>query len=246
MPTLFAALVDALRERVPGGMERWFSLAAAVAAAWFARGSAWAMILVPPGLLLTAWPALPEPATRVLSERTRLGLAAAVLLAASVAWTGLPAAPTRADWAVAVAAALLVAAPWIVGRDRASPAPYFAVGGAVVIAVAMARSRFVPDEEWTGWSRLPPTGRVYAERGVGRRLRAAAVSAGADASRVVLVESDADRPRKFASDDRVVARGAGPLDRGLRLADACRLPGSGLVEDPVPLGESVIFAPAPR
>ncbi len=246
MPTLFAALVDALRERVVDRTERWISLGAAAAALWFAHGSTWAAFLVPPGLVLAAWPALPEPVTRVLSERVRLGLAGGVLIATCVAWTGLAATPTRADWTVAVAAGVLVATPWLLGRDHASPAPYFAAGTAIVLAVAMARSRFVPDEEWTAWARLPPAGRVYSERLVGRRLRAAAVSAGADPSRVTIVESDADRPRRLAPDDRIVARSAGPLDRGLRLADACRLPGSGLVEDPVALGECAIFAPAPR
>jgi len=246
MPTLFAAVVDALRDRVESKTERWVSLVAAVLALRFAGSSTWAMILVPPGLLLTAWPALPAPIASMMSERTRLGVAAAVLVAATVAWTGLARSPSTTEWIAIAVVGALTTTPWLVGRDRGAPAPYVAAGCALVLALTMARSRFAPDESWTAWSRLPATGRVYAERLVGRRLCAAAVAAGVDPSRVVFVETDAARPTDFAADDRIVARDEGPLGGGLRLADACRLPGSGVVETSPKLGEVVIFAPARR
>jgi hypothetical protein len=246
VPALFAALVDALRDRVESKAERWTSLVAAVLALKFAGGSAWSMLLVPPGLILAAWPALPAPVASIVPERARLGVAAGVLLAAVVAWSGVVRAPSTADWVVAVGVGVLATTPWLVGRDDRGPAPYVAAACATVLAVAMARSRFAPDEGWTAWSRLPATGRVYAERVVGRRLRAAAVAADADPARVVIVESDADRPSDPGPEDRVVARDVGPLGRGLRLADFCRLPGSGWREASPKLGEAVIFEPAQR
>jgi len=246
MPILFAAIVDALRERVESRAERWTSLAAAAVALWFAKSSTWAAFLVPPGVALAAWPALPAPISSLLEERTRLGVAAGAFVACAVAWTSLVRAPSPLEWTILAAAGALTTAPWLVGRDRRSPAPYFAAGCAMTLALAMSRARFAPDATWSAWSRLPPTGRVYAEHLVGRRLRCAAFFADADASRVVLVERDADRPRNLAEDDRVVARDEGPLDKGLRLADLCRLPDSGLVEAPSKLGELVFFAPAPR
>jgi hypothetical protein len=246
MPALFAALVDALRDRVESKSERWISLGAAALAMRFAGASTWAMLLVAPGLVLTAWPALPAPVASILTERTRVGVAAGVLLASTVAWTGLARSPSTVEWIAFAVVGVLATTPWLVGRDRGSPAPYLAAGCAVVLALTMARSRFAPDDGWTAWTRLPPTGRVYAEHLVGRRLRAAAVSAGADPSRVVLLESDGDRPRNLADDDRIVARDEGPLGGGLRLADACRLPGSGVRETSAKLGELVIFEPAQR
>jgi hypothetical protein len=246
MPVLFAALADTLRERPASKAERWTSAAAAAAAIAFIGKTPWTMVLVPPGVILAVWPALPDAIARGLSDRLRLGLAAGVLVAATVAWSRAAGAPSPADLAVAGFAGALVTTPWLVGRDRDGPAPYFALGAAVVLAVASTRARFVPDDEWTAWSRLPSAGRVFAERIIARRLAAAAVSSGADASRVVFVESAADMPGDLRPDDRVLARDAGPLGGGLRLADLCRLPGSGLVEAPAGLGEAVLFAPAPR
>jgi hypothetical protein len=62
----------------------------------------------------------------------------------------------------------------------------------------------------------------------------------------VSVGAATDLPRTLAQDDRVLARDTGSLSGGLRLADVCRLPGSGLVEVPPGLGDAVLFAPAQR
>lgn len=246
VPILLGAVADALRERPASKAERWISLAAAAAGFRFVGESPWTMIVVPIGLVLTAWPALPDPIGPAFADRRRLGLSAALLVAATVAWARLPGGPTSAEWAVAGAVGAIVTTPWLVGRDRGDPLPYFAVGASLVLAVAMTRSRFVPDEGWDAWSHLPPSGRVFAERIVGRRLRAASAHAGADGDRVVLLDETAAPPRDLAPADRVLVRDLGSLAHGLRLADACRAPGSGLRDTGARLGDTVIFAPAPR
>ncbi len=246
MPLLLAAIADALRERPATNAERWTSIAAAAAGFLFVGESPWTTIVVPIGLIVAAWPALPDPIGSLLTDRRRLGISAALFLAATVAWTRLPAGPTAVEWAVAAAVGAIVTTPWLVGRDRGDPLPYFAVGASLVLAVAMTRSRFVADDGWTAWSHLPASGRVYAERIVGRRLRAASIAAGADASRVVLLEETSPPPKGLGPDDRVLARDVGSLTQGLRLADACRAPGSGLRQAVARLGDTVIFAPAQR
>jgi hypothetical protein len=244
MPVLLAALVDALRERAASRPERWIGALAAVVGLVFVRGSPWARVLVPPGLVLAAWPSLPEAVTRLLSERTRLALAAAVFLAAEVAWAAPSAAPDAVDWAVAAAAAFLVLAPWLVGRDAGAPTSSFAIAAGLVLAVATTRSRFVADREWTAWSRLPTQGRVFADELLARRLRAAAVAAHADPSRIALVDAADDLPADPRPDDRVLARDAGPLGGGFGLAEACRDPGSGWARTADDLGEAAMFQPA--
>jgi hypothetical protein len=246
MPLFLAAITDALRERPTSQAERWASLAAAALGFRFVGESPWTLIVVPIGLLVTAWPALPDPIGSSIPQRRRLSLSAALLVAATVAWARLPAGPTSGEWAVAGVVGALVTTPWLVGRDRGDPFPYFAVGASLVLAVAMTRSRFVRDDGWTAWSHLPPSGRVFAERIVGRRLRAASTAAGADASRVVLLDETAAPPSDLGPTDRVLVRDVGSLAHGLRLADACRAPGSGLREVPARLGDTVIFARAPR
>jgi hypothetical protein len=246
MPLLFAALAGALRGRPSSKAERWACGAAALAALVFVGRTPWATVLVPPAALLCAWTALPDSIALRLSDRTHVALAAAFLVAATAAWPHAASAPSPAGWTVAALAGALVAVPWVADRGRAPPAPHFAAGAALVLAVAAARARFVPDEEWNAWTRLPARGRVFAEHLVARRLVAASVAAGADASRVVAVETDADLPRGLRADDRVLARGAGPVGGGPRLAEFCRLPGSGLAEVPPALGETVLFAPASR
>ncbi len=244
MPPLLASLACAVGEPTTSRGERWTSLAAAALGLAFARGSAWAMVVVPVGLTLTAWPAVRAHRGGAASH-AHLAVAAAVLLVATVAWGGLPSSPSTADWTVAAVAGTLVVGPWVVGRATENPAPRLAVGAALILAVATARSRFVPDLEWTAWRQLPPTGRVFAEEIVGRRLRAAAQSAGADADRVILLDELAAPPQGLAPDDRVIARELERLDGPLRLAASCRIPESGLRRVDVPLGEAVLFEPVP-
>jgi hypothetical protein len=246
MPVLLAALADALRERPATRAERGASLAAALLGLAFVGRAPWTLVVLPVGLVLTAWTSFPDRVRERLDERTRLALAAAALLATTVAWRSLPSMPTSAEWIVAGAAGVVVTAPWLVGRDRGGPAPYAAVGGALVLAIAMARARFVPDPGWDVWSHLPPAGRVYAESIAGRRLLAAATSAGADERRVVLLAPDAAPPSGLAPEDRVVARDLPLAGGATNFADACRMPDSGLVRVPAGLGETLIFEPSPR
>jgi hypothetical protein len=240
-PILLAALVDALCDRGVSRVERWTSLLAAAVGLRFALDSNWARVVVPPALALCAWPALPDAVAKILGERTQLGLASAALIVATVAWPSHSFEPTTLDWIVAAAAGALVVSPWLVGKDGDKPWPRFALGAALVLAVATTRSRFVADPAWDVWARLPSSGRVFAERIVGRRLL---VASGADASRVVLLAERSPAPKGLALDDRVVALDEGPLLGGLRLADACRLPDSGLRPEGAPLGEVVIFGPS--